>query len=160
MSIGQVFAVIFAFIVVMVLLLLTTKFLAYKSKQMQKGNYMQIVETLSLGTNNRIHLIKVENEFFIVSASNKNVEFLSKVGIKDFQEQEIKNPIAEVVDFKAVLKKYTGGMSFGSKAKNTEPSIQSTESVQQNNVVFKSNLEKLRNLSYSINDHRSENEQK
>ncbi len=154
----KVFTVILAFIVVMVLLLLTTRYLAYKSKKMLKGNYMQIIETLNLGTSNRIHLIKIDKEFFIVAASNKNVEFLSKVSINDYQEQEIKNPISEVVDFTAILKKYTNGLSFGSKAKEKVPEPSQNENENDNNnVVFRSNLEKLKNLSNSMNNHRSEN---
>lgn len=154
----KVFTVILAFIVVMVLLLLTTRYLAYKSKKMLKGNYMQIIETLNLGTSNRIHLIKIDKEFFIVAASNKNVEFLSKVSINDYQEQEIKNPISEVVDFTAILKKYTSGLSFGSKAKEKVPEPSQNENENDNNnVVFRSNLEKLKNLSNSMNNHRSEN---
>ncbi|ACL76382.1 flagellar biosynthetic protein FliO [Ruminiclostridium cellulolyticum] len=150
--------VILAFIVVMALLLLTTRYLAYKSKKMLKGNYMQIIETLSLGTNNRIHLIKVDKDFFIVAASNKNVEFLTKVNINDYQEQDIKNPISEVVDFTSVLKKYTNGLSFGSKTKEKVPEPSQTENAGENNVVFRSNLEKLKNLANSMNNHRSENE--
>ncbi len=154
---GKVFTVIFAFIVVMVLLLLTTRYLAYKSKKMLKGNYMQIIETLNLGTSNRIHLIKVDKEFFIVAASNKNVELLSQVSIKDYQEQEIKNPISEVVDFTSILKKYTNGLTFGAKNKEKVPESSKQENESENNVVFRNNLEKLKNLSNSMNNHRSEN---
>lgn len=154
---GKVFTVILAFIVVMVLLLLTTRYLAYKSKKMLKGNYMQIIETLNLGTSNRIHLIKVDKEFFIVAASNKNVELLSQVSIKDYQEQEIKNPISEVVDFTSILKKYTNGLTFGAKNKEKVSESSKQENESENNVVFRNNLEKLKNLSNSMNNHRSEN---
>ncbi len=154
---GKVFTVILALIVVLGLLLLTTRYLAYKSKKMLKGNYMQIIETLNLGTSNRIHLIKIDKEFFIVAASNKNVEFLSQVSINDYQEQEIKNPISEVVDFTAILKKYTSGLTFGAKNKEKVPEPSQHENESENNVVFRSNLEKLKNLSNSMNNHRSEN---
>ena len=154
---GKVFTVILAFTVVMVLLLLTTRFLAYKSKKMLKGNYMQIIETLNLGTSNRIHLIKIDKEFFIVAASNKNVEFLSKVSINDYQGQEIKNPISEVVDFTSILKKYTNGLTFGTKNKEKVPEPPQTENDGENNVVFWNNLEKLKNLANSMNNNRSEN---
>lgn len=154
---GKIFTVILALIVVLGLLLLTTRYLAYKSKKMLKGNYMQIIETLNLGTSNRIHLIKIDKEFFIVAASNKNVEFLSQVSINDYQEQEIKNPISEVVDFTAILKKYTSGLTFGAKIKEKVPEPSQHENESENNVVFRSNLEKLKNLSNSMNNHRSEN---
>lgn len=161
------FYVIFIFIVVMALLLFTTKYLAYKSKKMLKGNYMHIVETLSLGINNKLFLIKVDNDFFIISATNKNTEFLARVNISDYQEEEIKNPISEVIDFKSVLKKYISGFDSKnniSSQKNSSPEgpekqNQVSEEVKSTDPVFKNNLEKLKHLTRSINGQRSENEQ-
>ena len=167
-SFGEYFSVVLAFIVVMLALLITTKYLAYKSKKMLKGNYMHIVETLSLGLNNRLHLIKVDNEFFIISATNKNVEFLARVNIKDYEEEEIKNPISEVIDFKLVLKKYITGLNFGNQPKKeAEVKIDSVlgyeavvkDEMQNSDVLFKKNLDKLKHLNKSINGQRSENEQ-
>jgi len=165
---GKYFSVIFAVIVVLALLLLTTKFLAYKSKKMLKGNYMQIVESLSLGVNNRLHLIKVDKEFFIISATNKNVEFLARVNINDYEEEEIKNPISEVIDFKAMLKKYMNGFNFSNQSKKeTQEEVasvvgqrpQGTDQMQNSDITFKQNLEKLKHLTKTINGKRSENEQ-
>jgi len=127
---------------------------------------MQIVESLSLGVNNRIHLIKVDSDFFIISASNKNVEFLARVNINDYEEEEIKNPISEVIDFKSVLKKYINGFNLGNQAKKEaeidsvlEYKSQGTDEMQNSDVMFKKNLEKLKHLNKSINGQRSENEQ-
>ncbi len=166
MEILKYLSVLLAFIVVMAILLLTTKYLAYKSKKMMKGNYMKIIESLSLGVNNRLHLVKVDKEFFILSATNKNVEFLARVNISDFEEEDIKNPISEVIDFKSVLKKYVSGFSLGnsattSEAKQSEPAIdikvQNSE-LNSNDSVFKSNLERLKHLSDNMNDRRGQNE--
>lgn len=156
------FTVILAFLVVMGILLLTTKYLTYKSKKMMKGNYMQIIESLSLGVNNRLHLVKVDKEFFILSASNKNVEFLARVNISDFEEAEIKNPISEVIDFKSVLKKYIRGFNSGNAAAATETKPAETvvdkvpESFHRdsNDDKFKNNLEKLKHITNSMNDRR------
>lgn len=166
MEILKYLSVLLAFIVVMAILLLTTKYLAYKSKKMMKGNYMKIIESLSLGVNNRLYLVKVDKEFFIISATNKNVEFLARVNISDFEEEDIKNPISEVIDFKSVLKKYINGFSFGnsaaaSEARESEPAVgqrvQNSE-INSNDSVFKSNLERLKHLSNSMNDRRGQNE--
>lgn len=166
MEILKYLSVLLAFIVVMAILLLTTKYLAYKSKKMMKGNYMKIIESLSLGVNNRLYLVKVDKEFFIISATNKNVEFLARVNISDFEEEDIKNPISEVIDFKSVLKKYINGFSFGnsaaaSEARKSEPAVgqrvQNSE-INSNDSVFKSNLERLKHLSNSMNDRRGQNE--
>lgn len=159
-QIFRYFTVILAFLVVMGILLLTTKYLTYKSKKMMKGNYMQIIESLSLGVNNRLHLVKVDKEFFILSASNKNVEFLARVNISDFEEAEIKNPISEVIDFKSVLKKYIRGFNSGNAATETKPAETVVDKVPEsfqrdsNDDKFKNNLEKLKHITNSMNDRR------
>ncbi len=159
------FSVIFAIVFVFALLFLTTKLLNYKSKKMLKGNHMQIIESLSLGVNNRIHLIKVDDEFFLISASNKNVEFLARVNMSDFEEEEIKNPVSEVIDFKAILKKSLNGFSFKNQAKkqtgaetNNSSELKPKDPNINNNLAFKRNLEQLKNLNKTISDQRSEDE--
>lgn len=181
-GITKYLTVLLAFVVVMAILLLTTKYLTYKSKKMMKGNHMQIVESLSLGINTRLHLVKVDKEFLILSATNKSVEFLARVTISDFEEEEIKNPISEVMDFKEILKKYVSGFNFGnsSGARNTkteeavagsksggysdrsdetEFSSSRPEAALTDSHKFKSNLERLKNISDSMNDRRGQNEE-
>lgn len=170
MNFFNYFAVIAAFLIVILLLLFTTKYLAYKSKKMLKGNYMQIVETLSLGVNNRLHLIKIDREFFVISATGKSVEFLARVNISDFEEEELKNPISEVIDFKSVLKKYVGGFGFanqeGKTGKDTgtgsgHKSAEDGGNNENTNVeTFKKNLNRLRDITDSINNKGQENEKK
>ncbi|QNU68399.1 flagellar biosynthetic protein FliO [Ruminiclostridium herbifermentans] len=155
---------IFAFIIVFGLLIFSTRFLSYKSKKVLNGKYMQVIESLSLGVNNRLHLIKIDNEFFLISATNKNVEFLTKVNIGAFKEEEIKNPITEIADFKSVLKKYTN-FNFSSKKENEsqdifKQDIRSSGENQESDLIFKNNLKKLKNLTNTINGQRSEDEQK
>lgn len=164
------FIFIAAFLIVIFLLLFTTKYLAYKSKKMLKGNYMHIVETLSLGVNNRLHLIKIDNEFFVISTTGKSVEFLAKVNINDYEEEEIKNPISEVIDFKSILKKNINGFGFVNKEDKKADKDTSAEAgvrksvnstVTNTNVdIFKKNLSRLRNITDSINDKGLENEKK
>ncbi len=158
------FTIILAFIVVILILLLTTKYLAYKSKKMMKGNHMHVVESLSLGVNIRLHLIKVDKEFFIISSTNKSVEFLARVNIDNYEEEVIKNPISEVIDFKSVLKKYVGGFNSGShEEKGREPyqadrETGNTGEIVNDDVMFKKNLEKLKNLTNSGDDEGREDE--
>lgn len=169
MNIGSYFYAIFVSIVVFGLLILTTRFLANKSKNMLKGKYIQIIESLGLGLNNRLHLIKIEDEFFLISTTNKNVEFLTKVNLNEYKQEDIKNPISEIIDFKTVLKKYVPNLNIANQTKKvTEPEsvdmlnrkTQNSDEIKNNNKIFKGNLEKLKNLTNTINGQRSENEQK
>lgn len=164
MRFSDYFTIIIAFAVVIAILLLTTRYLAYKTKTLQKGNHMHIVETLNLGFNNRLHLIKVDREFFILSSSNKNVEFLARVNIDDYQEEEIKNPIKEVIDFKSLLKKYQAGVNFVKPVKSETAATVNNLSdakpeVAEKDTRMKQNLELLKNFTKSMNHQRSENEQ-
>jgi|GEM_PF-2344095 len=165
-GIFKYFTVLLAFVVVMAILLLTTKYLTYKSKKMMKGNHMQIVESLSLGVNSRLHLVKVDREFLILSATNKSVEFLARVNISDYEEEEIKNPISEVMDFKVILKKYISGFNFGSssaagnsKTEEAAAGPKEAEAALTDNHKFKNNLERLKNITNSMNDRRGQNEE-
>lgn len=166
MNIGDYIYAILAFIFVFGLLIFSTRFLSYKSKKVLNGKHMKIVESLSLGVTNRLHLIKIDNEFFLISATNKNIEFLTKVNIGDYKEEEIKNPITEVIDFRSVLNKYTN-FNFSSQKKNEneqqdilKQNTRSSNEKQDSTLTFKSNLKKLKNLTNTINGQRSEDEQK
>lgn len=166
MNIGDYIYAILAFIFVFGLLIFSTRFLSYKSKKVLNGKHMKIVESLSLGVTNRLHLIKIDNEFFLISATNKNIEFLTKVNIGDYKEEEIKNPITEVIDFRSVLNKYTNfNFSSQKKKENEQQDIfkqntRSSNEKQDSTLTFKSNLKKLKNLTNTINGQRSEDEQK
>jgi flagellar protein FliO/FliZ len=136
---------------------------------MLKGKYIQIVESLSLGLNNRLHLIKIDDEFFLISATNKKIEFLTKVNLNEYKQEDIKNPISEIIDFKTILKKYVPNLNFANQTKKaTEPEsvdmlkrkTQNSDEIKNNDMIFKGNLEKLRNITNTINGQRSENEQK
>lgn len=164
---GRYFYAIFVSIVVFGLLILTTRFLSAKSKSMLKGKYIQIVETLSLGINNRLCLIKIEDEFFLISATNKKIEFLTKVNINDYKQADVKNPNSEVIDFKSILKKYMPNFNLANQTKNEAEAesvdmlnhkFQEKDEINNSDKIFKSNLEKLKNFTNTINGQRRENE--
>lgn len=149
-----VYLIVFALIIAAMVFL--TKYLGYKTKKMQKGNYMSIIETLSLGVNNRLVLVKVENEFIILSVNNKSSEFVTKVNIHDYEEQDEANPFSEIIDFKAILAKNItklGSRKKQSSSDNTNTSAQ--ESAQANNTsteknTFRSNLDKLKKINRQL----------
>ncbi len=149
-----IYIVVFALIIA--IMVLFTKYLGYRTKKLQKGNYMTIIETLSLGVNNRLILVKVEEEFLILSVSNKSSEFIAKVNIQDYKEQEEVNPFSDIIDFKAILAKNI--IKSGSNKKHSSPDKKDTltnEDTQAQNTssvknTFKSNLDKLKKLNRKL----------
>ncbi len=146
-----IYIVVFALIIA--IMIFFTKYLGYKTKKMQKGNYMTIIETLSLGVNNRLILVKVEDEFLILSVNNKSSEFITKVNIKDYKEQEEVNPFSDIIDFKSILAKNIIKSGSNKKHSTSEKMDTTTnENTQEQNTgtdknTFKNNLDKLKKLN-------------
>jgi len=73
----------FFYIVVMVAVLigayLTTKFLAGKSRKLQKGKYLSLIERLPMGKDRNIVLIDVAGQNFLVGVTNQSINVLGQI---------------------------------------------------------------------------------
>ncbi len=82
---GMAFQLIFLiiiFIVVIFLAYYSTKFIAgAKLKNMTKKN-MKIIETISIGFNH-LHIIQVNNQYFLISSSKEGIRMLAEIDGKD-----------------------------------------------------------------------------
>lgn len=65
---------------------ITTKLVASKVNNTMKGKYISVVETINLGTDKKLYLVKVSNTFILLSSSGKKLEFLTVVPIEDYEE--------------------------------------------------------------------------
>lgn len=75
---GQFFFLIVIFVFILFLAYFTTKFLAgWKIKTTNKGN-INIIETISIGTNS-IHIIKVSEQYFLISSSKEGIRLISEL---------------------------------------------------------------------------------
>ena len=134
------------FVICLVLLtvFLVTKFIAAGTKKVMKGRYISIIETINLGIDKQIHLIKVENEFILVACSGKNIVYLTNLNIEDYEED--KSQQYSGFDFKSILEKYSN--IFGSNKGDKNQNIKTAEEDKSKNIgVFKKNLEKLKSFT-------------
>jgi len=138
------FAIVFGSI--LFLAYITTKFIGNKSGRAMKGKHINIVETVSLGFDIKLHLVKVGEEFVLISASGKNVQLLSKVHIDGFSEEEsLKN--ASSFDFKEIFEKY---MQKLKGKQSTEEDLEKHEYKKgTDSNGFRNNLEKLMTITSS-----------
>ncbi|HHW30459.1 MAG TPA: FliO/MopB family protein [Clostridiaceae bacterium] len=65
---------------------ITTRLLAAKVNNTMKGRYMSIIETISLGIDKKLYLVKVSNMFILLSSSGKNLEFITVVPVENYEE--------------------------------------------------------------------------
>ena len=129
----------------------TTRYLAGKSNKAMKGRHLSIVETISLGTDKRIHLVKAGEKHILIASTSKSIEFLTDLSLGE--EEASNNPAVQdtqnVFDFKSLFEKY---MNMYKNKKNisfrpeTDMSANNTEGEK-----FRFNLEKLKNITQKIN---------
>ncbi|NLD50389.1 MAG: flagellar biosynthetic protein FliO [Clostridiaceae bacterium] len=124
----------------------TTKYIGTKTSNTMKGRYINVLETVQLGLDGKLHLVKVGDEFVLISSSGKNIQMLKTLEIDGYSSEET-NKAAGVFDFKEVFEKYISGFkviqnktSYGkSKANETQNG--------NNSSVFKNNLTKLKKIN-------------
>ena len=129
----------------------TTRYLAGKSNKAMKGKHLSIVETISLGTDKRIHLVKAGEKHILIASTSKSIEFLTDLSIGE--EEASNNPkdqgAQNVFDFKALFEKY---MNVYKNKKSI--SFRPETDISANNAEgekFKFNLEKLKHITQKIN---------
>lgn len=77
--IGQFFFLIVVFIGVLYLAYLSTRFVAKSKINAARGENIKVIESVFVGGQASVQLIKVGEQFFLISASKDNVVFLTEV---------------------------------------------------------------------------------
>ena len=128
----------------------TTKYIANKSVKTMHGKYMKIIDTISLGMDKRLYLVKVDNQFFLIASSGKTIEFLSEISVEEKEDLQ-ESTGSDIFNFKKILEKYVylGRQQKTGEAYN-DTAASDMESKQYTNP-FSTNLKKLRELNRSIN---------
>lgn len=140
----QIILFLLGFGSILFLTYVTTKYIAGKSNKALKGKNIKIVETISLGLDKRIHLVKAGNQCILISSTSKHIEFLSNVNI---EETENRTPeitgLQNVFNFKELFDKYTG--AYRNRNDNlTEKLDESADDAETKK--FSTNLGKLRSI--------------
>lgn len=140
----QVVLFLLGFGAILFLTYVTTKFIAGKSGKALKGKHIQVVETVSLGLDKRIHLVKAGNRHILISSTSKSIGFLAEVDVGDGGEKaEEPSEQQNVFNFRELFDKYVGAYrnsGTSRKGKNDLPD----EPPDTGN--FRKNLGKLRTI--------------
>lgn len=103
--IGQFFFLIIVFIGVLYLAYLSTKFIAKNRINALNGENIKVIESVFVGGQASVQLIKVGEQFFLISVCKDNVNFLTEVkadGIVIDKAEEGN----QVLSFEGYLKDY------------------------------------------------------
>ena len=94
----------------------TTRFLGSKFENKAKGKYIRQVESVSLGPDRQLHLVKVSEQYMLIASSGKNIEFLSEVRVDESKcendsESDKSKEKLQMTGFKEILERCTGKMA-------------------------------------------------
>lgn len=134
------------------LLYVVTKYIGTKVGKVMKGKIINIVETINLGMDKQIHLIKVGEQFILISSSGRNISFLTNVQMDGYEYNEKVDTSKNAFDFKAFFEKYLQNIK-GKKDTKVEEETNNVENIVNlsEGEAFKTNLNRLRTITKSAN---------
>lgn len=97
---GQFFLLIIVFIVILLLVYYSTKWLASSKLSIRKNSNVRIIESISVGYQSTIQLIKVGSKLFLIGVTKESVTFLTEI------DEEINEDENKQNDFKVPFEKY------------------------------------------------------
>lgn len=161
-EVGKMLLGLFTFIIffaaILFLAYVSTKFLGSKMSRGMKGKHLKVVDTIVLGFDRQIYLIKAGEQLFLVSSSNKNINFLTlldnnsvKLTEEDIKSMDQEQPINVSNMFSSYLDKFRG------LSKKTEIETPEESSNAETNR-FSNNLSKLKGIFSKINSQKNEDE--
>ena len=83
----------------------TTFLYAGNAKKYNKCKYLSIVDSLSLGPDKWLHIVKAGDEYMLVSACGKTISLVSKLDEQAFKNQSTEQNSVKPFNFSAVLGK-------------------------------------------------------
>lgn len=134
----------------------TTRYVAGKSATAMRGRYIQIMETVSLGHDKKIHLVKVNEEYILIASSGKSIEFLTKVDLKEAEKEAVPQKIGNGFDFKSLFEKYVKSLKGKSQGGSSPDIVMEKNRDIQAEDPFRNNLDKLRSINRKVRNKRGE----
>lgn len=96
-NVGQLIRVLILFVIVLLLTLLTTRWIArYQQGQMHNQN-LRIIETLKISVNSYIQIIQAGDVYLVIAVSRDHVEKLAEI-TKDQIKAETANTAGQKID--------------------------------------------------------------
>jgi flagellar protein FliO/FliZ len=144
MNVFQIFVGLLVFAAILFLAYVATRYIGSKTGNTIKGKYISVVESISIGMDKNIHLLKAGEQFILIASSGKNIEFLTTIKIDDFG---VTPDVAgeNTFDFKHLFDKYLQNFRSKKGVKANRKASDPDNSLEE--YVFKSNLDKLKSIN-------------
>ena len=141
--------ILIVFAAMLFLAYVTTRYIAGKAGSAMKGRYLSIVESLSIGPDKQLHIVKAGGQYILIASAGKSIEYLASLSMEEVigeQAAEINNGF----DFKIFFDKYLQNFKKSSRAELK--TNDSETKIKLEGEVFKSNLTKLKTINFKVSD--------
>ncbi len=102
-SLGQLFYVLLALLVILTLAYYSIKLLGRGTYLRRKSNNLHLVEALTLGTSGHISIVKIGSKYHLLGITKERINYLTQIDAEDVTEPEM---ISEVPEFSKVFDKF------------------------------------------------------
>jgi flagellar protein FliO/FliZ len=147
MDVLKVILFLIGFCALLFLTYVTTRYIGGKQNRAMKGKNISIMETVLLGADKRLHLVKAGKQYVLIATTSKTVEFLTAVDLEEplTDEQAVPQENVTLFDFKALFDKYMGAYK-GKREKEPGVNGYNVPPNMEGNRDFRANLGRLRTI--------------
>lgn len=138
---------------------ITTRYVGNKAGKAMLGKHVTIVETVSLGMDKRLHLVKAGGQYLLIASTSKSVEFISEIRLGEEEETEpvdSTSAVPGIFDFKSIFDKYSG-MYKSRKISSVRPARQQDDMSKPESERFRNNLDRLTKITQKYENQVSKN---
>lgn len=110
----ELIGVLVIFVFVLILTWLTTRWMGRYQKAHTNNKNLNLVETIRVGNNKMVSIVKAGKKYFVVSVGKDEVNLLGELAEEDLDDLSFKNPSnSSKESFSNILSKFKG--SIGDK---------------------------------------------
>jgi len=137
---GGVFEILFiliVFICILFLAYIVTRFVANRAVGRLRSRHMEVVDTLAIGGDSQLMVVKIGGEYLLISKSQKLLTFLTKLELTPEElEEAAAQPAGFAENFRTVLEGKLG-----------LPPKRQLKNSQAYGESFRDNIDKIKNYS-------------
>lgn len=159
MRLTEILLMLLGFGSIIFLAFITTKYIGTKASKAMTGKHVTIIETVSLGMDKRLQLVKAGEQYLLIATTSKTVELISEIRLnEDAEAENAETPLGmpNVFDFKSLFEKYAG-MYKNKKGGVLKPVETDKQNIRPEGDKFRNNLDKLMNITREYEKQDSKN---
>lgn len=111
----MILKLVVALLVILPLIYISIKYGGNRLQNMQNGNYMKILERLTLTKENSLLIIKIGEKAYVFSSAGSKLEILMELEDEETKKIQESKKITQYKDFNEFYRDFKGKINFHSK---------------------------------------------